>query len=93
MLGVAEAPEIKPETGRSASPYLLIVSDGNSRSVFPVDEVGGIHHFNSQELKKVPETVAGAQSNYAAGILPWRDRAVGCLDANLLFYTLRKSLS
>ena len=30
---------------------------------------------------------------YMAGLLPWRDSTVGCLDDELLFYALNKDLS
>jgi len=93
MLGVGEGLEIKPESRQADRPYLLIISDGNSRSVFPVDEVGGVHHFPAKEMKEVPATVAGAPVTYTAGVLAWRDQTVGYLDAGLLFHTLGKNLS
>ncbi len=93
ILGVGESPKIKTDSNSAVHPYLAIVSDGGNRLVFPVDEVGGIHHFHSKDIKKVPATVAGAHLTYTSGILEWRNQSVGYLDAELLFYTLGKSLS
>jgi len=85
--------EKTPETSRVAHPYLLVISHESSRLVFPVDEVGGIQHFSLQAVKTVPATVAGAGTTYVTGILPWRDKSVGCLDGPLLYYTLNKGLA
>jgi chemotaxis-related protein WspD len=92
-LGLGAAPESNREHRHAVHPYLLIISDGGNRLVFPVDEVGGIQHFNLKEVKKVPATVAGARSTYTTGLLNWRDKTVGYLDAGLLFHTLGRSLS
>jgi len=93
ILNAGEASEIKPNPRHAVHPYLLIISDGGHRLVFPVDEVGGIHHFNAKDVKQVPATVADAQLTYTTGILAWRNQTVGYLDAGLLFHNVGKSLS
>jgi len=93
MLGTENMAEVTPGAKQNAHAYLLIVSHGGHRSSFPVDEVGGIHHFNPREIKKVPATVANARKSYTTGVLEWRDHTVGCLDAELLFSVLGKGLS
>lgn len=77
----------------SQHPYLLVISHEGHRLVFPVDEVRGIQHYSQSFVKKVPATVANAVATYSTGILPWGNKSVGCLDGQLLFYTLNKSLS
>ena len=59
----------------------------------PVDEVFGVHRYHPRELRPAPATLAESKVTYTTGLLPWRDRTVGCLDDELLFYTLNKSLS
>jgi chemotaxis-related protein WspD len=72
---------------------LLVVSREGGRLVFPVDEIYGIHRFAGSELKAVPATVAKAPATYVKSGLPWQDKTVGCLDDQLLFYTLNRSLA
>jgi chemotaxis-related protein WspD len=72
---------------------LVVIREKDSRIAFPVDEVHGIHRFSPGQLKEVPATVAKATATYTRAMLPWRDIAVGCLDDQLLFYTLNRSLA
>ena len=70
-----------------------MISREGSRLVFPVDEVHGIHRCQPRELKEVPATVAKATATYTKSVLAWREKTVGCLDDQLLFYTLNRSLA
>jgi chemotaxis-related protein WspD len=92
-LGVEETAQFKPKSNQALHGRMLVISNEGQRLVFPVDEVGGIHHFSGPEIKKVPATIGGARSTYTTGILSWRDQSVGCLNDQLLFYTLNKSLA
>jgi len=71
---------------------LLVLHGESSRTVFPVDEVHGIHRFHPRELQKVPATVAKATATYTTAILSWHNKSVGLLDDQLLLYTLHRSL-
>lgn len=71
---------------------LLVISQEGHRFVFPVHEVHGIHRFHPRELKEIPSTLVKASSAYTKGILVWNEKSVGCLDTELLFYTLNRSL-
>ena len=53
----------------------------------------GIHRCQPRELKEVPATVAKATATYTKSVLAWHDKTVGCLDDQLLFYTLNRSLA
>jgi chemotaxis-related protein WspD len=79
---------------RRATAYrrLLVIRRETIRVVCPVDEVHGIHRFHPRELQNVPTTVAKATVTYSTGVLPWQGHAVGALDDQLLFYTLKRSL-
>ena len=92
VLHLEEAAEGAGKT-RAARPRLLVVGSGTDRLVFPVDEVGGIHHFSPKEVRQVPSTIAGAASTYTQGLIAWEKKSVGCLDDELLLYTLNKNLS
>jgi chemotaxis-related protein WspD len=72
---------------------LLVANRKGSRMAFPVDEVHGVVRYRPRDLKPVPATLAQAASTYTIGLLPWQDRSVGCLDDELLFYSLDESFS
>jgi chemotaxis-related protein WspD len=93
VLGIDEAAQT--HTPRQGALYrrLAVIQDDAGRVVFPVDEVHGIHKYSSSQLREVPATVAKAAATYTQAMLPWNDRAVGCLDDQLLFYTLNRSLA
>jgi chemotaxis-related protein WspD len=71
---------------------LLVIRRDDVRVVCPVDEVHGIHHVQPRELKDVPTTVAKATVTYSTALLSWRERSVGVLDDQLVFYSLKRSL-
>lgn len=75
------------------SQRLLVANHGGKRIAFPVDEVHGVVRYHPRELQPVPATLAQSTATYTLGLLPWRDRTVGCLDGDLLFYTLDKSFA
>jgi chemotaxis-related protein WspD len=62
------------------------------RFVFPANEVRGILRFQTPELQEPPATLAKSRLSYTQGILRWQDRAIGLLDADLLFSSLNRSL-
>lgn len=93
VLGLEKTVETKKEKARALHRRLLVISREGSRLVFPVDEVHGIHRCQPRELKAVPATVAKATATYTKSVLAWHDKTVGCLDDQLLFYTLNRSLA
>jgi chemotaxis-related protein WspD len=44
-------------------------------------------------LRGVPATVAKAQATYIKGLLLWQNKSVGCLNDQLLFDMLDRSLT
>ncbi|HUS24202.1 MAG TPA: chemotaxis protein CheW [Candidatus Binatia bacterium] len=92
MLGLPPAAPHKDER-HHAPPRLLVIRYEKSRTVFPADEVYGIHRFQARDLKEPPATVVNAMVHFACGILPWQDKSVGLLDDGLLCHALNRSLS
>ncbi len=72
---------------------LLVASRDGNRLAFPVDEIHGVARYHPRELLPVPASLAHATSIYSIGLLPWQERTVGCLNDELLFYTLNKNFS
>jgi chemotaxis-related protein WspD len=96
LLGI-ERRELLPQNPRSKSSRtvhrrLIVANREGSRFVFPVDEVQGIHRFSPKELKEVPATLAKARATFTRGILHWQSKTVGCLDEQLLFDALDRTL-
>jgi chemotaxis-related protein WspD len=75
------------------SERMLVLGWPEGAVAAPVDEVHGVRRFRAQDLQDVPATVAKAQATYTQGILQWDEHSVGLLDAELLCYTINRSLA
>lgn len=89
LLGVEED---SPAKQGAASRHMLVIRHKGWRLIFPVDEVHGTHRYSRRELKKIPETLSKAQTAYTKATLTWRNLTVGCLDEELLFQALNRSM-
>ena len=78
---------------RKIYPQVLVVGRGNDRLVFAVDQVQGVERYHPAELLPVPATLASAGTGYTTGLLQRNGRIIGCLDVDLVLYTLRKSIT
>lgn len=72
---------------------LLVIQGDSGRLVFPVDEMHGVHRYHPDQLQQVPSTIEKLATPYASAMLPLNNRSVGVLDAQLLLYTLQRSLA
>jgi chemotaxis-related protein WspD len=93
VLGLEKMGLEKPSSKRTLYRRMVVAGREDSRFVFPVEEVHGIHWFDSKELREVPATVAKAQATYIKGLLLWQNKSVGCLNDQLLFDMLDRSLT
>ena len=91
VLGVEEVSSRQPQ--RMIYDRLLVINWDGQRLAFPVEEVHGIHRFEPQQLRPAPATVSKSSGTFTRGILHWQHRAIGFLDAELLFSTLNRNLS
>lgn len=71
---------------------LLVVQREGDRWVFTVDEVDQVHRFPASELVAIPATVQRAVARMSRGVFHCRERAIGLLDDERLFQTLRARL-
>lgn len=87
--------ETGPTATRSRAVFerLLVADWEGQRFALPVDEVHGVHRFHQADLREPPATVARARLTCTRGIFPWRNFAVGLLDADALFAALNQNLS
>jgi chemotaxis-related protein WspD len=91
LLGIDANLETRTERRITYKRLLVVEKDGH-RLAYPVHEVHGVHHFNPNDLKEPPASVTQTASAYVRTLLPWQEKNVGCLDDELLFYTLSKNL-
>jgi chemotaxis-related protein WspD len=93
LLGIDKATVADQAPRTLVHERLLVVSRDGERLVFPVDEVLGVHRFHAGQLGEAPATVAKSTGTYTRATLPWREKTVGMLDEQLLFYSINKSLT
>ena len=91
LLGLESGP---PVTHRRGVFDRLLVADWNGqRFAFPVDEVHGVHRFHRADLREPPTPATRSGLTCASGVFPWRNFAVGFLDADAVFAALNRNLS
>jgi chemotaxis-related protein WspD len=89
ILGVEAGDSVAvSRSGRSLGRLLVVERDGE-RWVFAVDEVDQVRRFESREIVSVPATVGRATARLSRGVFHWQGRAIGLLDDERLFQTLR----
>jgi chemotaxis-related protein WspD len=94
ILGLDKATEGQRIAKSNSAERLMICKRGDARLAFQVNEVHGLHRYHPRELRSAPATLAKAAVGiYTLGVMPWKDTIVGCLDDELLFYTLNKGLA
>jgi chemotaxis-related protein WspD len=91
LLGIENGGQ--PGHSQTMCDRLVVVEWQGNRFAFPVDEIQGIHRYNPEDLKEAPATVAKAGSSFTRGVLTPPGRSIGCLDEELLFSILNRSLS
>lgn len=93
VLSLGPAVDAPQERQRAIAARFLVLRLDGRYAVCPVDEVHGIVHFQSGEVKAAPATVSRATVAYTRALLPWQSRTVGLLDEQLLAHTLNRSLA
>lgn len=90
-LGFDEAPA--GDRAKSAGGRLVVIRSEAGRIAFPVDEVQRTHRYDPLDLKTVPATLAKSAANFTKGILACKDRAVSCLDDELLIQAMNRAIA
>ncbi|MNR79405.1 CheW-like domain protein [compost metagenome] len=80
-------------TAAATTQRLLVVAHQGQTLVFLVDEVLGVQRFSETELQTVPSTVAQSRATYTQAMIVSKDKKIGLLDCDLLFYALNRSLT
>lgn len=91
LLGIDEAGG-EGRSGRHTFPRMLLVRWEEQSYALPVAELHGIIRYAASALKPPAATINKGIERYLAGVLPYADMQVGCLDAALLGYQLARTL-
>lgn len=86
LLGIAPATDDTPK----GTPRLVVIRRDTERWVFAAAEVDQVRRLSARDLTPAPPTLARAAGSTARGVFHHDGRAVGLLDADRLFQTLRE---
>jgi len=92
LLGLTAEAQQQDRRGQTKR-RMMVIGRESGRFVFPADEVHGVQRYRADDLRAAPATVARAASRYTRHVLPWQERSVGYLDADLLFDGLNRSVA
>ena len=70
-----------------------MLADTRGRLAITVDEVWGVHHYGTTELRPVPPTLARAPSSFTTSMLQVDGRLAGCLDGGRVLDALSVAIS
>jgi len=89
LLGLEKMPLNHRGQRRVAEGRLLVCNYKGDRLAFPVSDVVGIHTYLLSDLRNIPATLPNCAA-CTAGVLYWKDKAIGCLDTDLLFQAVNR---
>ncbi len=92
LLGIARAAGDPAAPAARAIPRLLVAGRPGATWVLPADEVDRVHRIAAADLAAAPPTLDRAAAHYSRGVFRRADRAIGWLDEERLFETLRTSV-
>jgi chemotaxis-related protein WspD len=85
--------EASPATSSGFCDRLVVVKWQEDLFTFPVNEIHGVHRYHLEEMKDPPATVTKSRCNFTRGVLHWQGKLVGCLDEDVVFSNINRSLS
>ncbi|MEK6725063.1 MAG: chemotaxis protein CheW [Deltaproteobacteria bacterium] len=92
LLGIDKADRLFGGGENPVYARMIVMEVASRRYVFPVSEVGGLHHYTEADLGPLPKTVSDSSASYMKGVIKWNDKTVGCLDETLLTSQFERSI-
>ena len=92
LLGVGKTDDSELPDQRGVYKRYLVMQINNKDYVFPVDEVGGVHRYDPEDLKQVPVTIEEEKAQLLLGVLDIDGRNVACIEATKLATTFEVTL-
>lgn len=93
LLEIEALPEMATLKRSPLQERMIAIGKEGEVWVFPVDGVEGIFNWNFRDLENVPVTVKKSRVNYLQGIMKMENKSVALLDEELLFASLKRSLT
>ncbi len=72
--------------------HVIITEYKQQHYVFPVIQLGEVYRYHSDDLKEVPNILDERAGSFMHGLIKWKNRQVGALDAELLFTAIERSM-
>lgn len=72
---------------------MIVLRQDAYQWVILAHEVLGIVSVNTEKMENVPVTVSKSKANYLKGLVRIKNRNVGVLEEELVFFSLRRSVS
>jgi len=93
VLGIAKAESIFGEGNYGMYSRMIVMEMDGKNYLFPVSEIGGLHHYREEDLGPLPKIILASAASYMKGIIKWNNKSVGCLDEELVLVQLERSIS
>jgi chemotaxis-related protein WspD len=94
LLDLPPAPGGESASASRMSNRLVVLSGDDGRVAFRPDEVHGLLRYHPGQLLPPPATLARTSGvQFTTGLIAWKDRTVGCLDADRVLGALTRSFS
>lgn len=81
------------KSDKETDAYMMVVSNGKDRYVFPVDEIKGIFPIMPESIKKPPTTISRAGISFTMGICIIDESEIGIIEAEKMFIALERSFN
>ena len=91
LLNIQKGNDEESASARLVHRRIIVAEYNKKRYVFPVSEIGSIFRYFKDTLERVPTTVSGLSASYMYGVIKWRERYVGLLNADHLFGSLERN--
>jgi len=92
VLGISKADSVFGEGSYGVYARMIVMERDGRSYLFPVSEIGGLHHYREQDLGPLPKIVLASAASYMKGIIKWNGKSVGCLDDELVLAQLERSI-
>lgn len=92
LLEIDKADRVFGDGENAVYSRMIVMEMAGRRYVFPVSEIGALHHYREADLGLLPITVLDSSVSYMKGVIKWNDKTVGCLDEALLISQLERSI-
>jgi len=81
-----------PERKYTSYERMIVIEHEEQQFVFPVSEILGTCRYHEDDIQAPPATVANAKATFTRGMLHYSQKYIACLDHELMFYSMERSM-